>query len=261
MKHDSSSTGRSRCRSHARSTRGRRRRKERGELRDVSFTGGRERRFETRGHRGIVLSNAHERRRLWFQRCETADADGWISRREQRARGLFPRAHARENARNAPKRGEAEKEGERHAQQTKGLLTRTRTQLHIGYTSGAKWFPCALNIMAPRYFVSKANDKTQRKNPAHGGKEFTFPTISIRTFQTLCTRVPKFTSCKSISAHKYQDESGCVNYEPVKISGTIAYSIIYQKAIRSNHIFYVQHPYIRVCSHDQVLMPPPALAF
>ena len=105
MKHDSSSTGRSRCRSHARSTRGRRRRKERGERRDVSFTGGRERRFETRGHRGIVLSNAHERRRLWFQRCETADADGWISRREQRARGLFPRAHARENARNAPGRG------------------------------------------------------------------------------------------------------------------------------------------------------------
>lgn len=140
--------------------------------------------------------------------------------------------------------GETEKEEERQTQQTQGLLTRTRRQLHIGYTSGAKWFPCALNIMAPRYFISKANDKTQRKNPARGGKELTFPTISISTFQTLCTRVPKFTSCKSISAHKYQDESGCVNYESVKISGTIAYSIIHQKAIRSNHIFYVQHHYI-----------------
>ena len=130
MKHDSQLGG-SIARWDARSTREGRRRRERGERRDVSFTGGG--RGDSRGHRGIVLSNAHERRRLWFQRCETADADGWISRREQRARGLFPRAHARENARNAPKRGEAEKEEERHAQQTKGLLTRTRTKLHIGY--------------------------------------------------------------------------------------------------------------------------------
>ena len=219
---------------------------ERGERRDVSFTGERGGR-DSRGHRGIVLSNAHERRRLWFQRCETADADGWISRREQRARGLFPRlALVRMPVMRLG--GETEKEEERQTQQAQGLLTRTRRQLHIGYTSGAKWFPCALNIMAPRYFISKANDKTTRKNPARGGKEFTFPTISIRTFQTLCTRVPKFTSCKSIRAHKYQDESGCVNYESVKISGTIAYSIIHQKAIRSNHIFYVQHHYIRVCS-------------
>ena len=110
-------------------------------------------------------------------------------------------------------RGETEKEEERQAQQTKGLLTRTRTQLHIGYTSGAKWFPCALNIMASRYFVSKANDKSQRKNPAPGGKESTFPTSSIRVYQILflASRLEPQVS-RRIRLH---------NYESVKIPGTI----------------------------------------
>ena len=79
--------------------------------------------------------------------------------------------------------GETEKEEERQTQQAQGLLTRTRRQLHIGYTSGAKWFPCALNIMASMYFVSKANEKSQHKNPAPGGKEFSFSTSSISMCQ------------------------------------------------------------------------------
>ena len=95
-----SSAGRSRDGTHAQRGREGEGRKE---VSGVTFHLRERGRGDSKGHRGIVLSNAHERRRLWFQRCETADADGWISRREQRARGLFPRA--RENARNAPKRG------------------------------------------------------------------------------------------------------------------------------------------------------------
>ena len=92
--------------------------------------------------------------------------DGRVGASKESIRSL------RENARNAPKKRVEKEEDDleedwhlpRAQPSSLGMLTRTQrsaTRLHIGYASGAKWFPCAPKKMVPGHFVPKANDKTQ----------------------------------------------------------------------------------------------------
>ena len=104
-----------------------------------------------RGHRIIQRSRASDDGDFGFGVVKLPmPMEGRVGASEQSKESIHPLLRMRVMRLREGKR--------RRKKRTVGAANKDTTQLHIGYTSGAKWFPCAFK-MVPRHFVPKANDK------------------------------------------------------------------------------------------------------